>query len=186
MRYPLAKNLPERVLACLLLLPVTLFADSLPSEDGPVGFNPPRYEEKPAWQEQPVVLPAWPHSEHLIELAVNNRGAPFETFIDSNSISVAEDGVVRFTSVQISSNGVWNVTYEGLHCGKRAYRRYAYGIREQWHLLHGSDWQRLTTEGTGRYRYVLYKYFMCRTAESRKDASQIVQKLRYPPSFIQE
>ena len=91
---------------------------------------------------------------------------------------------MRFTTVIVSPSGVWNVTYEGLHCGERSFRRFAFGANDQWHALPDSGWQALTRSGTGRYRYVLYNFFMCNPGESRKDAGRIVQALRYPPRRV--
>jgi hypothetical protein len=179
-------NISLRIIVSCLLLSAAAQAGSLPREDGPVGFGPESFPEQQAWQEGALELPAWPQESRLIRLDVNTGGAPFETFIDPASIAVGDDGVVRFTSVQVSSSGVWNVTYEGLHCGEKNYRRFAYGARERWHALPDSGWESLDSSGTGRYRYVLYHFFMCNPGEARKDAGRIVQALRYPPRRIQD
>jgi len=173
------------LLSCVLLLvPCAASAEKFPAGDGPVGFGPQSTTDKPEWQEQSPRLPDWPQADRLIELDVNTGGAPFRILVDPASISVGKDSVVRFTSVLVSSSGVWNVTYEGLHCGERLYRRLAYGSRERWHELPASGWLPLVNDGIGRYRYVLYNYFMCNPYAAQKDPGQIIQALHYPPRRI--
>jgi len=180
----LLNSSPGIILSCLFLLSAAAQAGGLPREDGPVGFGHQSPPEQAEWQEQALELPAWPLEGRLIRLDVNSGGAPFQIFIDPASISVSDDNVVRFTSVQVSSSGVWNVAYEGLHCGERSFRRFAYGANDSWHALPDSGWQALTSSGTGRYRYVLYNFFMCNPGEQQKDAGRIEQALRYPPRRI--
>ena len=85
------------------------------------------------WQEQGSQLPAYPQDGRLLELNMDTTG--FRTYIDPQSLTAGADKVVRFTSVLVSASGVWNVTYEGLHCGEKSYRRFAYGSAGQWHEL---------------------------------------------------
>jgi hypothetical protein len=78
----------------------------------------------------------------------------------------------------VSASGVWNVTYEGLHCGNERYRRIAYGSAGQWHVLPVTDWQTLTTSGAGRYREILYYNYMCDPAEPSRGAEVILRRMR--------
>ncbi len=110
---------------------------------------------------------------------------PYRVYIDPRSLQTGKDRVVRFTSVLVSPSGVRNITYEGLHCGERAYRRFAYGAQGSWHGLPGSAWQPVTRGGISGYRSVLYYRYMCNPAEPHKDAEDIVRQLRSAqPAFI--
>lgn len=159
----------------LLALPMQVNGEALPREDGPVGLTP-RFQDEQQWQEQDSHLPAWPQAGQLLEVAVDTPG--FRTYIDPQSLTADEDQVVRFTSVLVSASGVWNVTYEGLHCGEERYRRFAYGSAGQWHVLPVTDWQPLTTSGAGRYREILYYNYMCDPAESSRGAEVILRRMR--------
>ncbi|MEZ5543165.1 MAG: CNP1-like family protein [Pseudomonadota bacterium] len=162
----------------LLACPVApVFAGVLPPEDGPVGSRPPPAEVQPA-REQALVLPAYPEQARLLELDIDTGANPFRYYLDPASLSVGKDRVVRFTSVIVSPSGVWNVTYEGLHCGENAQRRFAYGADGNWHVLPETDWERIRGEGTQRYRKVLYDRYMCPATEPPQAPEQILRRLR--------
>jgi len=163
-----------------LLVCVTLpaVAGSLPVEDGPAGFLPVIPPGDDVWKEQALALPPYPEKDRLLELEIDTGANPFRYYLDPVSLSVGDDHVVRFTSVIVSPSGVWNVTYEGLHCGEDSYQRFAYGVDREWHTLSGSSWQRIIGGGTQRYRKVLYEKYMCPPAERYRDAGQILRLLR--------
>lgn len=169
----------QSLCACLLLcaaLPAA--AGSLPREDGPVGFTPEAPPDDHPLKEQSIELPPYPERDRLLELDIDTGVNPYRYYLDPVSLSVGDDRVVRFTSVIISPGGVWNVTYEGLHCGDRSYRRFAYGSGKQWHPLHATAWQPVTGSGTQRYRKSLYEKYMCPTAEPARNPAQILRRLR--------
>lgn len=169
-------QIPGLVCVWLLLAwPVQVIGEAFPREDGPVGLTP-QYLPEPQWQEQGGHLPAWPQAGQLLEVEVDTPG--FRTYIDPQSLTAGEDRVVRFTSVLVSASGVWNVTYEGLHCGDERYRRIAYGSAGQWHELPVMDWQPLTTSGAGRYRKILYYDYLCNPVEPYKGADVILRRMR--------
>jgi len=172
-------RLPCKLCACLLVctaLPAV--AGSLPSEDEPTGFTPDVTPDEQPWKERAIDLPPYPGQDHLLEFDIGSGVSPFRYFIDPASLHVDDDRVVRYTSVIISPSGVRNITYEGLHCGERSYRRYAYGSGGQWHTLPASTWLHVTGTGTQRYRNSLYENFMCPTADTPRDAAQILRRLR--------
>ncbi len=171
--------------ACLLwytALPVA--AGSLPRDDGPVGFTPDNLPADQPWQELGGELPAYPQQEQLLELDIDTGVNPFRYYLDPASLTAGDDRVVRFTSVIVSPSGVWNVTYEGLHCGEKSYRRIAYGAQGQWHTLPDSSWQPVIGTGTQRYRKVLYDNYICPPAEPNRDAAQILRRLRSSRTLI--
>ena len=84
------------------------------------------------------------------------------------------------TVVIISSTGIWNVSNEGLHCGERKYRRYAYGYEGEWRKLENSPWSPVGGLGVNRYRKVFYNEYMCKQDEPYNNARQIIGKFRSP------
>ena len=162
---------------CLLLLPATGRADDT-FEDGPVGGG--WKDTRTPWREQNTDLPPYPTSlDSLIEFNVSTAGLPYRLYLDPASLSAGKDRVVRFTTVMVSSSGVWNVTYEGLHCGERNFRRFAYGIDGTWQALPDSPWQRISGVGMNQYRKLLYEDYFCDTGNRYLEADELVRKLRF-------
>ncbi|MGB5539854.1 MAG: CNP1-like family protein [Gammaproteobacteria bacterium] len=173
-----AHRLPA-LCACLMLCSaLPAFGGSLPREDGPVGFTPDKLPGDQPWKELAGELPAYPEQSRLLDLDIDTGANPFRYYLDPASLTAGDDRVVRFTSVIVSPSGVWNVTYEGLRCGDRSYRRIAYGSNGQWHALPETPWQRISGSGTQRYRKVLYEKYMCPPAEPYRNADQILRRLR--------
>ena len=169
---------PARLTAlCLLLLPAAALADS-DFEDAPVGFDSNMNFERAPWAEGAMELPAWPGEERdLLRLNVSTEGLPYTIYLDPASLTTGADRVVRYTVVMVSSTGIRNVTYEGLHCGERNYRRFAYGIDGAWQPVRDSTWQRITGHGLNRYRKLLYEDYLCDTSRGYQDAAELVRRL---------
>jgi hypothetical protein len=165
-----------KALYASLLLLVSPLAVGL--DDEYTGWTPRNFVEPDPWQEQQAALPAYPEQDRLLEVAINTGGQPYKIYVDPDSLSMGEDQVARYTVVIISSSGVWNVSYEGLHCGQRAYRRYAYGIDGQWQPLDDSSWRPLSGAGMNKYRVTFYNVYMCSPTEPFRTVSQVLQKLR--------
>lgn len=115
------------------------------------------------WKEAEVALPAFPAEADLVEFYVG----PTQTsrfFIDSSSLSVGQDGVIRYTLVTKTPGGARNIVYEGLRCATREKRLYAMGHADQtWTRPRRSDWSRIGG-GAGRISAVhdqLLKVYFC-------------------------
>lgn len=133
-----------------------------------------------AWKEGGVTIPPWPVKQNLLEVAVDRANFPFRVFIDQPSLSIGDDGVVRYTLAIISTSGAQNTFFEGILCNKREYRRYAYGSGDRWHKLADSGWQRITRGGSDGYRYTLYRHYLCDINTINSSVEGILQRIRYP------
>lgn len=95
------------------------------------------------WKESQVSLPAFPAEADLVEFYVG----PTQTsrfFVDSSSLSVGQDGVIRYTLVTKTAGGATNVVHEGLRCATREKRLYAIGRADQtWTRSRRSEWARV-------------------------------------------
>lgn len=164
--------------AAVLLCPAIAFTDST-FEDGPVGFDRGLKLEKKPWVEGDAEFPALPGKvDKLIELNVSTAGLPYRVYIDPLSLHVGDDRVVRYTVVMVSGNGVRNITYEGLHCGERTFRRMAYGGDGEWHTINNPAWQRISGGGINQYRKLLYDVYFCDVANRYQNADELARKLR--------
>jgi hypothetical protein len=168
----------------LRLAPLLLIFSSVISADEEMGWSKAPFVEPPAWKEEVPELPAYPEDDRLLELPASLPGYDFHVFIDPDSLYVGGDRVVRYTLVILSSSGVRNISYEGLHCGKREYRRYAYGSGDAWFPIQASPWQRVRDSGMDHYRHVLYWDYLCNPSRTNLDATAMLRSIRNPPGPV--
>ena len=121
-------------------------------------YKPPPGSE---WKEQGLVVPPYPSDDNLISIDVGQYDFPYKVFVDSASLSVGKDRVVRYTVVLRSKSGVDNVSFEGIRCNRNQYKRYAYGTNGQFYPLPVNDWAFIRRQRQDIYRTVLYNEFFC-------------------------
>lgn len=117
------------------------------------------YDAKP-WTEVEVVLPPYPQEADLLSFRV---GAVRDTqfMVDTKSVSIGSDGVVRYTLVVIGSGGARNVSYEGLRCATGERRFYAFGrLDKTWGKARTNQWTAIRG-GTNNHHVELYKSYVC-------------------------
>ncbi len=136
------------------------------------------YIEGAKWKEGKLTLPKYPRSRHLMEFSVDSAGAPFEYFIDRESLSIGQDYVVRFTVVIKSKSGAENVIYEGIRCDTREYKTYAYGSQdEKFQKASNPSWKILTRSGGTAYRYELYASYLCGNGPVPLKISEMIHRI---------
>ena len=135
------------------------------------------------WQEQGVDLPSYPKEEELLELRFDHAGARFQFSIDPNSLSLGEDGVVRYTLVMRSPSGSKNVMYEGMHCTERQYKTYAWGTRKnEFRRLSKPRWQNIESSRSNWFRHDLWEHYLCGRKQSLKytlSVPEILDAIKY-------
>jgi len=162
----------------LCLLPVVPSTVSAFDDDEPMGWGPDYTEQAETWQELESGLPAYPVKKNLLEVDAGTDGLQYTVYLDETSLVKSEDGVVRYTVVLVSSTGIWNVSYEGLHCGERQYRRYAYGANGKWQPVINAPWKSLRGKGANKYRLVFYEKYICDPTRLHESARQILDRFR--------
>jgi len=109
-------------------------------------------------EEEKLELPAAPKDENLL---------PFDPgfvtslsfYVDSASLKVGDDRIVRYTLVIKSPSGAANATYEGLRCDTIERKVYAYGSPDgSWSAARNPQWQPL---GKEIHRHTLFNDFFC-------------------------
>ncbi len=135
-------------------------------------------EEARNWKEIEVPLPAYPKAADLIEFEVSAL-ATFKFFIDARSINVGKDGVVRYTLVARSPNGVDNVTFEGMRCNGARYRVYA-GARNDgtWVKRPTAEWREIEPKSIQRWHQVLRRSYFCPQDAIIFDAEEGIDALK--------
>jgi hypothetical protein len=143
-----------------LLLCVWAAVASAQSQPG--GFDQAFDGEERSWREIESQLPAYPRAENLFQFDPGGTTAN-RYLIDTASISVSPDGVVRYSMVIRSAEGAENVSFEGIRCDTRERRLYAFGRRDgSWSRARNSRWERIEANvAQSRHQLTLYKDFFC-------------------------
>lgn len=136
------------------------------------------YIEGAKWKEEKINLPGYPKSRHLMEFTVDTGGAPFDYYIDRESLSIGKDYVVRFTVVIKSRSGASNVLFEGIRCETEEYKTYAYGSHDEKFLKASNpSWNILTRSGGTAYRYELYTNYLCGSSPVPLQISEMIHRI---------
>lgn len=153
------------------LLPVLICL--LAASSAAVAFDPLETEQEiqhedteVEWKEQAVKIPERINSDDLQEFKVPETDGRFRYFIERASLKTGDDWVTRFVLVIRSREGVVNSSYEGLRCGYRTYKVYAYGDARHLTPMPGADWQPIPRRDSD-YRAALYGDLVCNSLTGR-------------------
>lgn len=156
----------------LMLLPVAAHAQ------GTWGNFDHEFEADKPWVEVAVQLPAYPRAENLVEFAVSSATRN-RHYVDTASISVGEDKVVRYTVVIDAAGGARNVSFEGMRCETRERRLYAYGQADgTWSKARNAGWEPLKLRSLLSYHKPLFEEFLCPGGISVHSAAEAVRNLK--------
>jgi hypothetical protein len=126
----------------------------------PAPNNVPSTTEDRRRDVNPVKVPAYPNDDDLVEFFVSSAN-DFKFFIDAKSLTIGSDGVVRYTLVARSPEGVDNVSYEGIDCRAESYRLYATGHADRRWSKRTTAWRRIEWTPVARWRHALLKDYFC-------------------------
>lgn len=112
------------------------------------------------WKEIEVAPPAPPQAANLRRVEVSSASAN-RFMVDSASLSVGEDAVVRYTLVVESPAGARSVSFEGMRCDIGEYKIYAFGRDSgEWSRNRHARWLRVPDrQQTSPQRALFYHYF---------------------------
>lgn len=140
-------------------------------------------QEKKPWEELQTQLPAYPKPENLLRFDLGSNTAN-RYYVDAASVSVGEDGVVRYTLVIRSGGGASNVSFEGIRCKSREVRVYAFGRPDsQWSRARNAGWRAIEPREVNGYHYALMRDYFCWTSSrtSTLPLKAILANLRHGP-----
>ena len=148
-------------------------------------------ENQKPWKEIEAKLPSYPKDADL--LAFDAGGATSHRFfIDAPSLSIGEDGVVRYTLVVKTAGGAMNVSFEGIRCELREVKVYALGqVKGEWTRARNPQWRRIEYREVNRHHGTLFADYLCQGSGSERaplpNVKAVVQRLRYgpPPMVLQ-
>jgi hypothetical protein len=131
-----------------------------------------------AREEGAVVLPAPPKKEDLLRYDVSTNSTMNFT-IDANSVSIADNTIVRFTSVITSASGAVNISHEGIRCKSAERKLYASGRPDgSWNSFPEATWRKISSIGANSYPATLLKEYFCDGESVAGKATTIVDRLR--------
>lgn len=136
------------------------------------------FESDKPWIEQVAQLPHYPDMNNLQEFnageATSNR-----YFVDTTSLKVGEDGVVRFTLVIKSSAGASNVSFEGIRCATNERKLYALGRDDKtWAQPRIAEWQRIDLVRQFYAQRELSRSIFCPFRQAPGSTEEAIQALK--------
>lgn len=138
-------------------------------------------QEITPWSEVQTQIPAYPADGDLIRLDVG-AVTQHRFYVDAKSLSIGNDGVVRYTFVIRTSGGATNVSFEGIRCESAEQKFYAIGRNDRtWVRARNPQWRRIEFREIAPYHFTLYAEYVCKGKHIAGTAEQIVAALRRGP-----
>lgn len=136
-------------------------------------------EEPEEWKEKHTQLPHYPRDRDLVEVPIDGAPPGFHYAVDARTLAVGDDDVVRYTIAISSSAGARNVLHEGIRCGARRYKTYAYGGSQKVLVPRpNARWERFADSGVTRYRRQFYTTYFCGPYSRPYSREEILNRLR--------
>jgi hypothetical protein len=165
-------------MAGMKLLPVFLFMLPAVCLGKTEYLNPDFVEDTTPWAEIAASLPAYPKNENLVPFDVSSATSN-KFMIDTASLSVGKDGVVRYTVVIESPRGARTVNYEGLRCDTAESKIYAFGQADSiWTENKRAAWEGIKLRSLLSYRKALFEDLFCDLGVPVRDAKEGVRRLK--------
>jgi hypothetical protein len=143
------------------------FADPEPLYDVP---------DAPPWREAEVAFPAYPDSKNFLAFSVGSLSKN-RFKIDTTSVAIGADEVVRYVLAVEAPGGASNITWEGIRCSTRQYKVYAIGLADRtWSAQRDSRW--LPIESLNRHHAVLNREVFCPSGTPVRSANEALAALR--------
>ncbi len=138
-----------------------------------------------AWKEIEALLPAAPTSRTLIEVKLDSSSRN-QLFIDTASLSIGDDGGVRYTAIIRSPSGAETISFEGLRCETGERKLYAFGRSVNntsgkdagpWSRNRYAKWEPIQARLAGGYHRELFFHYLC-TVNTKRDLPTLLHLLK--------
>ena len=134
-------------------------------------------DDSKEWKELAAQLPRSPIGKELVHLNMGAAGR-HRFYVDPPSLSVGQDGVVRYTAVVKAEGGALNVTFEGIRCETRELKIYAIGRNDgTWMRARNPKWDRIQRH-TKPYHFTLYREYLCPSHTQPTPPKQALDAMR--------
>jgi len=124
-------------------------------------------------------LPPFPKPQDL--LIVDTGPTAKQNFaIDTKSLTVSPDHIIRYTVVATSPSGAQNISYEGIDCTTRTLKHYAFGTNDgKWVRARNDKWERVSSLSQNQLPFTLHTQYFCQAGLSVGTSKHIVERIRY-------
>lgn len=134
-------------------------------------------DDDPEWKEGEYALPSPPSESALRPVQVDGV-APGRFMIDTGSLAVGGDGVIRYVLVSRARSGAESVTFEGIRCNSGERRIYASGRTDgSWVAMKNSPWVPLAVRARGEPRAALARLLFCDGPAPARDRDEVLRRL---------
>jgi hypothetical protein len=131
-----------------------------------------------AWLEANVAPPAAFSIDQLQSFEVM-QGSSLSYGIDPKTLSVGEDGVVRYVLVARSTSGALNVLYQGIRCQTAETKTYGrWDNKSSWNTSRSAEWQQLSFTGPTRPAMMLARVGICEGRTITGNPQKILNTLK--------
>lgn len=135
------------------------------------------FDGKP-WEIQQAQLPAYPKQGNLVPIYVSPT-TTFRFFVDAASVSVGEDGPIRYAMIARSPSGAENLSYEGIRCETLERKLYAFGRPDgTWSKARKPQWAPIGEGQANRQHAALAEDFFCPQGARVRTTEEAVRALR--------
>ena len=170
------------ILTLLACAPAAMARDDADNPFKPDDLTPAERAEpgdasKP-WQEDRLELPPFPRAADLLPIRGDAASPGYNYYVDVNSVSFTDDGVLRYTVVIQSPEGASNIVYEGIRCATDEVKPLAYGTRSgRFKRMPDAHWTYVRSPGALAYRTTLVELYVCDEHGFALDSDAVLERL---------
>lgn len=135
--------------------------------------------DNPDWQEEQASPPPDFSKDRVVPIEMPGH-VSLKVGVDSNTIVVGHDGVVRYVIVMVNASGSVNAVYEGIRCASSEVKTYArWSASGSWNMVSDPQWKNFSDNMPSRHAQAFAKQGAC---ENRMTASKtdILRALKSP------
>ena len=134
--------------------------------------------DDPDWRESDTPTPPSFSRDKLLPLEM----PPYVTLqfgIDPATLSISQDGIVRYVVVTSNSSGSVSAFYEGIRCAKGEVKVYARaGGSGSWTLVARPEWRALSSNQPSRHAVIFARQAACTGAAAASSTDDIVRAMK--------
>lgn len=146
-----------------------------------LGLAQAQKEASDTGKEPPAPPPPAFSTRGLLEIEVS-RSSGLKYGVDPATLSIGQDGVVRYVVIATSASGASNVIYEGIRCTTAEYRVYArHNPSTGWTQVTSKAWRSLYATNQSRHTLAIARGGVCDAAAPRMTVARIIEALRDTP-----
>lgn len=133
--------------------------------------------EHPDWKEAEAPPPPAVRTTGLVDVDV--PGSTLRFGVDPASITIGNDGIVRYVVVATSRSGTVNAMYEGIHCNRGDVKVYArWNPDTGWSPQPRAEWQALQDVANVRYSLQIARTGACFGRAPNGPPAKIVRDMK--------